>query len=327
MGSKPGLNSMYNDLWANHLKATDAKDLKISDSPRYATFTYPGMPFWSFELDPRVPGFINILRVCEDCLYFGSQQQMPGKKNQTLMQIRELVAENYIPFHGAHEYKINPEIYDEDVPKWPLKVKFSYVGRYGPLVHVQIQVFTAETNKLLVTRTQTFSFVNTRTRKIDDLPEWYTRELDGKEVTNHTLQVDRMVKPEKTYKYNTTVLFSDTDTFQHANYLTYIRFCQKALRQAVTECMRGATTSGQKQTTGKLDQSSAWPRKVTADVMRKGVKSAKCRYFNECVGGDEVTVHLWEESDKPLWVFFSVETNTPASNILRFQMSIEYFKP
>ena len=130
---------------------------------------------------------------------------MPGKKNQTLMQIRELVAENYIPFHGAHEYKINPEIYDEDVPKWPLKVKFSYVGRYGPLVHVQIQVFTAETNKLLVTRTQTFSFVNTRTRKIDDLPEWYTRELDGKEVTNHTLQVDRMVKPEKTYKYNTTV--------------------------------------------------------------------------------------------------------------------------
>ena len=152
-----------------------------------------------------VPGFINILRVCEDCLYFGSQQQMPGKKNQTLMQIRELVAENYIPFHGAHEYKINPEIYDEDVPKWPLKVKFSYVGRYGPLVHVQIQVFTAETNKLLVTRTQTFSFVNTRTRKIDDLPEWYTRELDGKEVTNHTLQVDRMVKPEKTYKYNTTV--------------------------------------------------------------------------------------------------------------------------
>ena len=123
------------------------------------------------------------------------------------------------------------------------------------------------------------------------------------------------------------VLFSDTDTFQHANYLTYIRFCQKALRQAVTECMRGATTSGQKQTTGKLDQSSAWPRKVTADVMRKGVKSAKCRYFNECVGGDEVTVHLWEENDKPLWVFFSVETNTPASNILRFQMSIEYFKP
>ena len=44
---------MFNALWQGHLQATDAKDVKVNDSPRHVTFTYPGLPFWSFELDPR----------------------------------------------------------------------------------------------------------------------------------------------------------------------------------------------------------------------------------------------------------------------------------
>ena len=155
--------------------------------------------------DLGVPGFINLLRVCEDCLYFGAQQPIPGKENKSLLQIGELVAANYIPFHGMHEYKFSKEVYDPDVPKWPLKAKVSFVGRYGPLIHAQIQLFTGWTNVPLMTRTQTFSFVNAVTRKLDDLPEWYTKELDGKEVTKHTLHVERMIRPDKTYRHKATV--------------------------------------------------------------------------------------------------------------------------
>ncbi|GFN94049.1 hypothetical protein PoB_002055500 [Plakobranchus ocellatus] len=121
------------------------------------------------------------------------------------------------------------------------------------------------------------------------------------------------------------VLFTDTDTFQHANYLTYVRFCQRAIRQAVTESLR-ADGSTEPTTGTSEDQRHAWPRQITADVMRKGVKTARLRYFKECVAGDDVTVHVWEEEEKPYWAFFSVETETPTTNILRFQMSLEYFK-
>ena len=118
------------------------------------------------------------------------------------------------------------------------------------------------------------------------------------------------------------ILFTDTDTFQHASSLTYVRFCQRTLRQAVTECARAGKSPRPHQAG---DQSNFWPRKITPDVMKRGVKTARCRYFRECMMGDQVRVHLWEDQDKPFWVFFSVEMDGCGGNSLRFQMSMEYF--
>ncbi|GFO01475.1 hypothetical protein PoB_002798000 [Plakobranchus ocellatus] len=318
--TKPNLDSMFNDMWQDHVKSINAKDVKVSDSPRCVTFIHPGLPFWSFELDPRVPGLISMLRVCEDSLFFGVSQPISDKKDETFLLILKLMEEDYIPFHNAHEYTMTREMYDPDIPKWPLKVKLGYTGRHGPLVNLQLHFYSAENDTLLMTRTQNITFVNIKTRRLDDLPQWFAKALDGKETAQKNVQIERMIKPDRTFTHKATILFTDTDTFQHANYLTYVRFCQRAIRQAVTENMRAKQQSG-----GASLRKSGCPVKITADVLKKGVKSAKIRYFKECTIGDEVVVHVWEEDDKPFWVFFSVESETSNANILRCQMSLEYF--
>ena len=146
-----------------------------------------------------------MLRVCEDAFYFAVCRRVPEENNKTLLYVLEMFQANHIPFHGMSEYSISREMYDPHLPKWPLKVKFSYTGQHGPFTQYQIQMFTADTNKLLMTRTLNVSFVNLRTRKLDDLPQWYTKGLAGKECFKTNVHVERLIKPENTYQQAMTV--------------------------------------------------------------------------------------------------------------------------
>ena len=152
-----------------------------------------------------VPGFVNMLRVCEDALCFAACRRVPEQNNKTFMFSQEMLQANYTPFQSMSEHFISREMYDLEFPKWLLKFKVSYTGQHGPFSDLQIQMFTADTNKLLMTRTQNFSFVNLRTRKLDDLPQWYTKGLAGKECFKTNVHVERLIKPEKAYQQAMTV--------------------------------------------------------------------------------------------------------------------------
>ena len=70
-----------------------------------------------------------------------------------------------------------------------------------------------------------------------------------------------------------------------------------------------------------------YPKWLTSDMFKEGIATLRYKFVKETILGDEISIYLWQEEDKPFWVFFSLEKEQPLKNTIHFEMSMEFFKP
>ncbi|RUS86507.1 hypothetical protein EGW08_005757 [Elysia chlorotica] len=324
----------------------EARDVKTNDNPRYVTFTRPGIPDWCFDLHTNAPSLMSLVGVIEDCWVFSLAQRISEPFEHTLIFNRELRKDGYMNFQTDYEMNMAQAFYTDSLSKWPLRAKYAYGMHTSCFVTNFLELRGAASEDPMVRVTMCSAFVNSKTRKlVRSLPEWFKRTLDGKENLQKGLNIERLApRPNETYRKKMMVLLSDIDGNKHTNYKVYIRGCYDALQHAITtkEMLRpikieSATDGPSGEMTGtnpNVGNPSAsandshkevLPKWLTADIMKKGIKTLRAKFIKESLCGEEVTTHVWQERDKPLWVFFSMERETTNGNQVLFEMSLEYF--
>ncbi|RUS75987.1 hypothetical protein EGW08_016232 [Elysia chlorotica] len=188
---------------------------------------------------------------------------------------------------------------------------------------------------------------NLSLKSTDDLEYLRTLAQDRnqrKSLTKQIVEIAEASRSDESEISQSQVLLSDIDGNKHTNYKVYIRGCYDALQHAITtkEMLRpikieSATDGPSGEMTGtnpNVGNPSAsandshkevLPKWLTADIMKKGIKTLRAKFIKESLCGEEVTTHVWQERDKPLWVFFSMERETTNGNQVLFEMSLEYF--
>ncbi|GFN83400.1 hypothetical protein PoB_000990600 [Plakobranchus ocellatus] len=346
------------------MRKTEVQDLFINDSPRYATFTYMGMPGWAYNTNLKALDLLTVSKICYDCNKIVHLHLPISCGYETVDWMEKMVQANTMLFQNCMEFRFTRAMYDVAVVKWPVKVKFSYRHRTGPHATYEIELLSQDTEEHLVTWLECFSFVNLTTRRLSTgPPKFFSDEMDGKALKSDGLRVPRLPqRPQDAYTRKALVLISDCDMNNHANFNMYLAKCQETLWYALTAKVVQSNQASdkqeqtQKQEEGQGQGTSAddncdnssrlsfggrnnnsmtgtsdscckgitQPRWLTLDVVKHGVKTARLRFVREALVGEYVNIYLWQDEDKPLWVFFTIENER--SSII-FEMSLEYFGP
>lgn len=118
-----------------------------------------------------------------------------------------------------------------------------------------------------------------------------------------------MIRTEKTptdvsnFRYGIQVRWSDTDSYKHTNYLSYVRFCFDAAQEAV---------------------STGWLSSFSGDILLYDVKTIQMLYKAETRVNDQLTMVLWPSKTNSFELHFSLEK---ADNTVAFQSVIEFYPP
>lgn len=100
------------------------------------------------------------------------------------------------------------------------------------------------------------------------------------------------------------VTWSDTDSYRHTNYESYVRFCLDAAMDAVSKGFYAG---------------------FSGDILRYDVATIENLYVGECVEGQELIVHTWQDKERPRRLLFGVESAEDGKTI--FQSSMEFHEP
>ena len=196
---------------------------------------------------------------------------------------------------------INQNLYDLNMPKYPLIATKSleFVGKSSFLLKTSIK--HPDVDKSYADCYVQTVLVDPKTRKPSPLPDWW-REKYVKHVQNNPqLKLEPLLEPnENTFSFPVMVNSRDVDSYKHANWSSYIRFCDDA-------CAMHTHLGNYK--------------KVDNDRINCGLREFQISFKKESLLGDQLHVKSWEDLEKSGCVNFKVKNG---SDVLA-EVKMEYF--
>ncbi|XP_052806335.1 uncharacterized protein LOC128235562, partial [Mya arenaria] len=176
--------------------------------------------------------------------------------------------------------------------------------------NLNCKLFHSDTNKQFVSCDVADVLVDPETRKPTPIPTWWTDEF-GKGIPTFKPPDPPFSDVEKNgdlYQSETKVMYSDTDSYQHCNWTSYMKFSYDSM---MDHLIRG----------GGYD----W---VTLDDVKAGIRDVDILYRSEAMLGDTLTVQSWstrgdkcENKEKSL-LFNVLNVGTSC-----FQAKMTFFSP
>ncbi|XP_070556529.1 uncharacterized protein [Ptychodera flava] len=137
--------------------------------------------------------------------------------------------------------------------------------------------FTEKTSgDVLATFDEQAVVVNKKTRKKAPLPPTYREKYQSCVVGPRPTLMNKLRKPDDTFKYEGVAFHSDVDFNNHANYTLYWRQC--------SDCASSAVLNG-------------FFKHLTDDFCLYQVESLGCLYLSESQPGDRLLVEGWEHEE------------------------------
>ncbi|XP_067686934.1 uncharacterized protein [Haliotis asinina] len=183
--------------------------------------------------------------------------------------------EQYLAFIASARLDIRPEMYSYSVAKSPLQLnkKLLYYGKSS--INLETKITESKTGLLLASCQQQTVSVSKETHRPAAHPDWWKEKYSKINLTGSALRVEPVPRPSQSEisSYSLTVQPSDTDTYLHVNWTSYLKFCLEAF-------------AGFKH-----------DRDKTANVLElyRPVKVAEVGYIKECSLGDLLRVDFWSE--------------------------------
>ncbi|CAC5382093.1 unnamed protein product [Mytilus coruscus] len=149
------------------------------------------------------------------------------QKRENFMDFRSLKSSHVSSVIIKEVMKLHPSLYDytyrSDV-EFRIIIELGELGRTSvPLIS---KLFDAISGQLLVERFLKLVFIDNKTRRPVNNPEWYLNKnshIQG--VPYELLKMPLPEQPPEVFEYRTVVRYSDLDSNYHANYSLYIKSC------------------------------------------------------------------------------------------------------
>lgn len=226
---------------------------------------------------------------------------------ETFLEYDRLTSGLYT-FMASAKTEITRECYDlPDAavsPSFEAKLHLGYMGNSS--LNSVATLYHTQTGKELARNINQVVTVDKTTRRPAPLPEWWKEKYGDCVVGNERLVIPLVPVPDENvpgfYKGQCQVSWSDTDTYKHTNYLSYIRFCLDAAMDGIVD--------GQFQ-------------KFTGDILQYHVKSIQLAYKGESLARDTLDITVWEDAINAYILHFDVKKD---KNTI-FQSTMEFYEP
>ncbi|KAK3579301.1 hypothetical protein CHS0354_033385 [Potamilus streckersoni] len=257
-------------------------------APHIARVFIPSLPYEAFNKCRVEPW--NMLALFESCRAF-TFWPMPHASNpdEAWLDSNVLYRDNSFFIVGT-TLKVDPEFNKFESPKFPLFVdsKLEYVGTSSKGIAYSL-FHQKRTRPYLVCEIQDV-LVNTKTRKPVPYPDWWKAKYANLCKGKQAIPILSTVRPiERGLVTNyVKVTIRDTDTYNHTNWTSYVRFCFDALYENVFE--------------------SRYNRPLTP-LITGGLKHLSASFKKESLAGDILAVESWENPEAEDNVEFEIKKN------------------
>ncbi|RUS68703.1 hypothetical protein EGW08_023536 [Elysia chlorotica] len=194
-------------------------------------------------------------------------------------------------FGQYSELTMTKALYDREVSKWTLDLRFR-LGFVGACSVTKICEYFARgkdgKNVLIWSNKYQQVAVDKKTRQPTRVPTWFKDKYQGKGCLSQAMVLRPFKKPEVTFCHPILVQYSDIDEYGHANWSAYIKWTTDAIHAAMLPDKQNGNGSCQTKGGRVL-------RSITKETLGRGLHKFQVTYFRECLEGDHVEVHLWED--------------------------------
>ncbi|BFZ22274.1 hypothetical protein BsWGS_25313 [Bradybaena similaris] len=216
-----------------NLALWNVTNLKITDSPHcMASFTIPGLSHESFDIDanPKITSLM-ITSVLARAYALNKPDSTTGKAFLDW----PTVSNGRYTFVSSTELRMSQDLYNPEIPKWPLDAKFSLGNVGNTSIANVIEFYVHGKAQHLWTNVTQLVCIDSTTRKPTPLPDWFKEQYKGKGCLEKGFIVKPFERPPITFVQPVTVSWSDTDIQKHTNFASYVRFALDCLHAAVRE--------------------------------------------------------------------------------------------
>ncbi|CAC5382094.1 unnamed protein product [Mytilus coruscus] len=201
------------------------------------------------------------------------------QKRENFMDFRSLKSSHVSSVIIKEVMKLHPSLYDytyrSDV-EFRITIELGELGRTSvPLIS---KLFDAISGQLLVERFLKLAFIDNKTRRPVNNPEWYLNKnshIQG--VPSELLKMPLPEQPPEVFEYRTVVRYSDLDSNYHANYSLYVKSCM--------DCV----------TTASIDKKLVH---FSGDMCWYPVTFSSVDFLGESFVGDKIIIVMWQNSEK-----------------------------
>ena len=252
-------------------------------------------PFLGAKVQPwSLLRFIESVRACTFWNYNNTSAQ------NSLADFH-VVLQNHLFFVVSANVTIHKYFYDEESPKFPLYVNASldHVGRSSKRLSYRLYHPDVETE--YVTCHVDDVLVSNISRKPVGYPDWWVEKFAHLCKGEKSIFELPRTQLSKTYNTSYQVTSTDIDTYKHANWSSYVKFCFESVYKNVYE--------------NKYD-------KITQNHIDSGLKSFSLVYKNESSLYDNLNICTREDKFDETVVYGDVFKE---DGTLCFQMLMDFY--
>jgi len=197
--------------------------------------------------------------------------------SSSFLELHDILASHFLFIVAARIQIVDPQFHEFDTTKFPLYCVTSLKNLGKSSKTLTYNIFQYETDRHFVSCDVTDVLVSMTERKPVSYPDdWLSKY--GKDTTNfrrNELLPDLDPGKTETNKSLVRVTYSDTDTYQHANWSSYLKYCYNSLYEHLF-LGKGYTY-------------------VTQEEVLSGYRDVEMLFRNEANIGDIIFVQSWSE--------------------------------
>lgn len=160
---------------------------------------------------------------------------LPDENGQCFIDVDKLCTKDYLIFVMASSMKLRKEMYDLNIPKYPvcMDIKLSNIGKTS--FDVQTEGYVSDFPEPLFFIQAKTVFVCNETKKPKSPPDWWFEKFT-KEVYQETVPMERFSMDGKDKNHSleskVTVSTADVDSYLHSNWANYVRYSYNAYAES-----------------------------------------------------------------------------------------------
>jgi len=209
------------------------------------------------------------------------------RPSESFLDARKLL-ENNLFFIATANLEMNPELYNYSKPKYPLLVtkELDYVGTSSMNITSYLQQSDLKF-PYAICKVQTV-LANSKTRKPTPFPDWWRKKYETSAIGGTSLKMKPLPEVENVDVHHCpmTVFDRDTDSYNHTNWTSYIRYCADACSLMAMKNLY---------------------KNVDRQTINNGCKQVEISFRKESVLGDILDVVSWEHSNESNTINFKVK--------------------
>ncbi|GFS11585.1 hypothetical protein ElyMa_001351200 [Elysia marginata] len=301
-----------------------ARNFRYEDSPHPSAYLrVQGLTYESYDIHwhPKITSIMTATMLSRFHAQFtplpASSNDKEGIREKTYFMDWPILTDKYFTFVSSTEFVMSRAMYDNNLCKSPVDMKLSlgYIGN-SSLAVVNDFYACSDVQKPsapLWTNTVQLVAVDKTTRKPAKLPDWYQSKYKGRGCRSKGLIIRAFERPAVTYAHPSVVQYSECGNYKHATWVAYVGWAIDALHAALllqnSTVLTSYSSYSHAATPGDSPnvRARAALKGISKDIVARGLHKLHLIFLNECLQGEYVETHLWQEDgeEKEL-VYFSV---------------------